>query len=165
MCNFSFAIMFSTFCHRLSIQLWRFCFDKRRSKSLAAELSYDPGKGLMSGQICYILAYSWNYNPTIQMGRMCKEIIVINPKDVLTLSLIQTLSNASAADSFLKTLSNNFSFCNNVFHFQSQVIHSIKEIFCFLTKYVQSRLLQNCRMRERVKCQLSVLGVNKRQYK
>ena len=30
------------------------------------------------------------------------------------------------------------------------VIHSIKEIFHFLTKYVQSCLLQNCHMRERV---------------
>ena len=29
--------------------------------------------------------------------------------------------------------------------------HSIIEIFYFLTKYVQSRLLQNCRMMERVK--------------
>ena len=29
--------------------------------------------------------------------------------------------------------------------------HSIIEIFYFLTKYVQSRLLQHCRMRERVK--------------
>ena len=37
------------------------------------------------------------------------------------------------------------------FHFQSLVIHSIIEIFYFLTKYVQSRLLRNCRMRERVK--------------
>ena len=40
-----FATMFSTFSHRLSIQLWRFlCFDKIRSKSSAAELSYE-GKG------------------------------------------------------------------------------------------------------------------------
>ena len=31
------------------------------------------------------------------------------------------------------------------------VIHSIMEIFYVLTKYVQSRLLQNCRMREWVK--------------
>ena len=76
----------------------------------------------------------------------------------LTLSLIRTLSDASEADGFLKTLwqkkkllkTSNFSFCHNVFHFQSQVIHSIIEIFYFLTKYVQSRLLQNCRMRERV---------------
>ena len=30
------------------------------------------------------------------------------------------------------------------------LIHPIKEIFHFLTKYVQSRLLQNLRMRERV---------------
>ena len=74
--------------------------------------------------------------------------------DDLNLSLIQTLSDASAADCFLKTQcqkkkllkTSNFSFCHNVFHFQSQVIHSILEIFYFLTKYVQSRLLQNCRM-------------------
>ena len=32
-----------------------------------------------------------------------------------------------------------------------KVIHSIKGIFYFLSKYVQSSLLQNCRMRERVK--------------
>ena len=35
--------------------------------------------------------------------------------------------------------------------FSHKVIHSIIEIFHFLTKYVQSCLLQNCRMRERVK--------------
>ena len=44
----------------------------------------------------------------------------------------------------------NFSFCHNVFHFKSYVIHSIIEIFQFLTKYVQSCLLQNCRMRESI---------------
>ena len=44
----------------------------------------------------------------------------------------------------------NFSFCHNVFHFLSYVIHSIMEIFYFLSKYVQSRLLQNCSMRERL---------------
>ena len=31
-------------------------------------------------------------------------------------------------------------------------IHSIIEIFYFLTKYIQSRLLQNCSMRERFFC-------------
>ena len=36
----------------------------------------------------------------------------------------------------------------------TQVIHSIMEIFYCLTKYVQSRLLQNCRTRKRVKQQL-----------
>ena len=74
----------------------------------------------------------------------------------LTLSLIKTLFDASAADGFLKTKcqkkellkTSNFSFCHNVFHFQSQVIHTFLEIFHFLTKYVQSRLLQNCRMRK-----------------
>ena len=45
----------------------------------------------------------------------------------------------------------NFSFCHNVFLFLSQVIHSIMEIFYFLTKYVQSRLLQICCKWERVK--------------
>ena len=84
----------------------------------------------------------------------------------LTLSLMQMLSDASAADGFLKTLCNkrrnciktcNFSFCNNVFHFLSQVIHSIMEILYVLTKYVQSRPLQNCRMKERVK--MIVVGV------
>ena len=35
--------------------------------------------------------------------------------------------------------------------FSHRIIHSIIEIFHILTKYVQSRLLQNCRMRERVK--------------
>ena len=39
------------------------------------------------------------------------------------------------------------------FLFQSQVIHSIIEIFYFLTKYVQSRLLQNCCIREMVNSQ------------
>ena len=52
-------------------------------------------------------------------------------------------------EKLLKT--SNFSFCHNVFHFYSQVVHSIIEIFFFLTKYVQSRLLQNCWMREKVK--------------
>ena len=76
----------------------------------------------------------------------------------LTLSLIQTLSDASAADGLLKTQlqkkkllkTSNFFFCHNVFHFQSQVIHSIIEIFYFLTNCVQIRLLQYCPMRERV---------------
>ena len=88
---------------------------------------------------------------------------------ILTLPLIQTLSDASAADGFLKTQQQkkklhktcNFSFCHNVFHFQSQVIHSIIEIFHFLTKYVQSRLLHNCRMRERVNVIYGELADNK----
>ena len=95
---------------------------------------------------------------------------LISNQTILTLSLIQTLSEASAADGFLKTQcqkkkllkTSNFSFCHNVFHFQSQVIHSIIETFYFLTKHVQSRLLQNCCMRERVKYQQQrVRGSNK----
>ena len=75
---------------------------------------------------------------------------------ILTLSFIKTLSDATAADGFLKTVTKeeiaqnvNFSFCH-------KVIHSIMEIFYVLTKYVQSRLLQNCRMRERVNCCLNL---------
>ena len=96
------------------------------------------------------------------MGRMLCGNLVRESQEthgqILTLSVIQTLSEASVANGFQKTQlqekkllrKSNFSFCHNVFHFQSQVIHSIIEIFYLLTKYVQSRLLQNCHIRERV---------------
>ena len=107
-----------------------------------------------SFNIGYVLSKSRFTRPNLR-----KTCYHSRPHFCLTLSLIQTLSNASAADGFLKTQwqkkkllkTSNFSFCHNVFHCQSQVIYSIIEIFYFLTKNVQSCLLQNCRMREKVK--------------
>ena len=58
-------------------------------------------------------------------------------------------SDASAADSFLKTVKKEeiaqyeqFLLLPQFFHFKSKVITSVIEIFHFLTKYVQNRLLK-----------------------
>ena len=48
----------------------------------------------------------------------------------------------------------NFSFWHNVFHFLLLCYSIIEWITYVLTKYIQSRLLQKCRMRERVKYSL-----------
>ena len=43
--------------------------------------------------------------------------------------------------------------------FSHNVIHLVIEIFFFLTKYIQRRLLQNCHMRERVKVSIVIASM------
>ena len=71
----------------------------------------------------------------------------------LTLSLIRQFCSRRLFENIVT----KEEIAQNVFHFQSQVFHSVIEIFYFLTKYVQSRLLQNRRMRKRVK--VCVIGL------
>ena len=75
-------------------------------------------------------------------GNLSSNVILVNlffgDKHLLTLSLIQKLSDASAAESFLKTLT------------KEEIAQNYRD-FLFFDKNVQSRLLQNCRMREQVK--------------
>ena len=73
----------------------------------------------------------------------------------LTLSQIKTLSDTSAADSFLKTCQqiSNFSFCHHVFNpiqFINWSFRRSKGFSVLLPRRFQSRLLQICCMRERV---------------
>ena len=99
----------------------------------------------------------------------------------LTLSQLQMLSDASLQQTtfennmtkeeiaydeqiilLLQCFQRNFSFCHNVFNaislfatmfstFSHRLFIQLQRFSIFLTKYVHSNLLQNCRMRERVK--------------
>ena len=93
-------------------------------------------------------------------GRVNNRSMVATIQGPLTLSLKQTLFDASAADSYFRKHSDKRRDCSKraissfdtMFStFSHRLYISIKlEIFYFLTKYVQSRLLQNCCMRKRV---------------
>ena len=151
-----FATMFSTFCHRLSIQLWRFSVFWQNTFKVVCCRIVVWGKGLIKKS--WTRCCKWRNIFKSHLQWMIQNVSI--SRKGLTLSYKKTFSDDSAAVNFLKTLwqkeillmMSNFSIAT-IFStfFNNFKISQLCRFFMFLPRCFQNCLLQICCMRGSVK--------------